>query len=92
MQLLLLRVEPQPVVREMIGLSKLLHGDAKVSAGCSGATFCIQQVKSDRPRRLMTTVLPAQFIHPTLDATVKAEIIAVKREYFKIDDGTVEPV
>src|SRR5712691_2801305 len=39
----------------------------------------------------MPTVLPAQLIHPTLDAAVKAEIITVEREYFKIGNGTVEP-
>jgi hypothetical protein len=40
----------------------------------------------------MPTVLPAQLIHPTLDAAVKAEIITVECEYFKIGDGTVEPL
>ena len=76
--MVLLGVKFEPVVREVVGFGELLDEGSEEPFGGRGPTLLVQEVEPDRPCGLMAAMLAAEFIHPALDASIKAKVVAVK--------------
>jgi hypothetical protein len=70
-QLIVLTDEPEAIVREVVRFGELFNGKAKIPQWRSRTALFVEKVESDRPSRLIATMLPTEFVYSAFETSIQ---------------------